>query len=428
MKLNALRDERNKKAAEAQGILDTCDAENREPTEEETRRFDTLCGEIDVLNESIKRAERMESINANLGAAPAQRQAGAAAHPGGDPARREFSSLGEFMHAVARNPQDPRLNYVEFDRGDMRADQTMSTGSEGGFAVPTQFAGELLEVSPQDAIIEGRSNVIPAGSPPDAAITFPALDQTGDVPDNVYGGVSVDWVGEGETKPSTQAGFRQITLEPKEVAGHIPVTDKLLRNWMAAGAVLSRLLRGALVSAREHAYLSGNGVAKPLGILNAGATYLVNRATSNQIAYADLIGMVARLLMRGGSPYWLISQSCYVQLASMEDTEGHLIWQANAVAGSPGSLLGYPVFWHERSPLLGTKGDVALLNTDPYYMIKQGSGPFVGSGFINDDFVKNKSRIKIFQNIDAQPWLTAPFKQEKGYEVSPFVALDVPAA
>lgn len=422
MKLNALREKRNKKVAEARGLLDKAAAENRELTEEEGKQYDALMREVDSLNVSIQRAEKLESAEADL-----EKEAGASVtmqRAIAPEAKKEFSSLGEFMYAVARNPSDPRLNYVEFEK---RADQTMGTGSEGGFAVPTQFAGTLLQVSPQEAIIEGRSLVIPAGSPPDAAITFPALDQTGDVPDNVYGGVTVDWIGEGETKPATQAALRQVTLEPKEVAGHIPVTDKLLRNWLAAGVVLQTLLRGALISAREHAYLSGNGTSKPLGILNAGATYEVNRAGANLISYADIVNMLARLLMRGGAPYWMASQSTLPQLCKLKDDEGNLIWQPNAVAGSPGSLIGYPVHWHERSPLLGTKGDLVLANTNPYYMIKQGSGPFVGSGFINDDFVKNKSRIKIFQLIDGQPWLTAPFKQEGGYEVSPFVALDVPS-
>ena len=42
-------------------------------------------------------------------------------------------------------------------------------------------------------------------------------------------------------------------------------------------------------------------------------------------------------------------------------------------------------------------------------------------------FLQNKTVIKIFWNVDGAPWLKAPFKEENGYEVSPFVALDVPA-
>jgi hypothetical protein len=42
-------------------------------------------------------------------------------------------------------------------------------------------------------------------------------------------------------------------------------------------------------------------------------------------------------------------------------------------------------------------------------------------------FLENKTVFKIFQNVDGQPWLTAPFTQEGGYQVSPFVVLDIPA-
>lgn len=42
-------------------------------------------------------------------------------------------------------------------------------------------------------------------------------------------------------------------------------------------------------------------------------------------------------------------------------------------------------------------------------------------------FTSNKTVIKIFWNVDGAPWMNEPFKEENGYEVSPFVALDVPA-
>jgi hypothetical protein len=42
-------------------------------------------------------------------------------------------------------------------------------------------------------------------------------------------------------------------------------------------------------------------------------------------------------------------------------------------------------------------------------------------------FTENKTVFKIFWNVDGQPWLTAPFRQEGGYEVSPFVLLGLPS-
>lgn len=399
-----------------QGILDAaCDSF----TPEQEAEYDALETELGKLDARIKRQESLDAVASEMNSAPpavAQRQY---AVPGPE-AKKEFETLAEFFVTAVKNPSDQRL---EYQHQDLAADQTMGTGSEGGFAIPTQFRDQLLAVSSQAAIIGSRSNRIPAGTPPDAEITMPALDQTGSVPDNVYGGVACDWIGEGVTKPATEAVLRQVSLTPYELAAHIPVTDKLLRNWLAASSVLENLLGRALVSAQEHAFFNGNGSSKPTGFVGSGAEVTVNRMVANQVNYDDLANMVSKLLMREGSPYWLVTQAAMPFLLTMESENGQLIWQQNAVDGSPGSILGYPVFWHERSSALGTAGDVALVNTDPYYLIKEGSGPFIDTGFSADDFVKNKRRIKIFTNVDGKPWLTAPFKTESGYQVSPFVVL-----
>ncbi len=67
-----------------------------------------------------------------------------------------------------------------------------------------------------------------------------------------------------------------------------------------------------------------------------------------------------------------------------------------------------------------------LLADWSHYLIKDGSGPFVAASE-HVKFTSNKTVIKIFWNVDGAPWLTAPIAEENGYEVSPFVGLDVPA-
>lgn len=78
--------------------------------------------------------------------------------------------------------------------------------------------------------------------------------------------------------------------------------------------------------------------------------------------------------------------------------------------------------WNNRAPALGSKGDVVLADWS-YYLIKDGSGPFVAASE-HVLFQSNKTMIKVFWNVDGAPWLTAPFKEENGYEVSPFVVLN----
>ncbi len=64
----------------------------------------------------------------------------------------------------------------------------------------------------------------------------------------------MQWIGEGGLKPETDMRLREISLTPHEVAGTITVTDKLLRNWQAADALLRQQLRGAVVQAEDFAF------------------------------------------------------------------------------------------------------------------------------------------------------------------------------
>ncbi|MGV3649850.1 MAG: phage major capsid protein, partial [Devosia sp.] len=275
------------------------------------------------------------------------------------------------------------------------------------------------------ALVRPRATVIPAGSPPDAGITMPALDQSGDAPGNMFGGMTFAWIEEGGDKPETDSQLKGITLTPHEIAGTVTVTDKLLRNWQASATFIEGLMRGGISAAEDYAFLRGSGNGQPLGAINAPATKYVNRATSNTVTYPDLLNMVAVLLMRGGTPVWSMPQSALPKIATLQDPEGHYIWQGNAVDGFAGTLLGYPVRWNNRAPALGTKGDILLADWT-YYLIKDGSGPFVAASE-HVLFRQNKTVIKIFWNVDGAPWLHAPIKEENGYEVSPFIGLDVPA-
>lgn len=429
--LVALRAKKGGVVDKMRAILTTAEEEDRDLTAEEQTEYDSLKSEKDGLDRRIERLEALEEETAALNAViPAASRRSGIQRPGGDPAAREFENIGEFLHAVRFRQSDQRLNFVEGvgaadEENDLRAEMRMDNDTQGGFMVPTQFRPTIMSVSPQDSLVRPRASVIPAGSPPDAGITMPALDQSGDNPGNVFGGMTFAWVEEGGEKPETDAELRGISLVPHEIAGHVTVTDKLLRNWQASASFLENLMRGGVSAAEDYAFLRGTGVGQPLGALNAPVLKGVNRAVTNQVSYTDLVNMVAVLMMRGGSPVWSIPQGALPQIAKLKDENGNYIWIANARDGFAGTLLGYPVRWNNRAPALGSKGDILLADWS-YYLIKDGSGPFVAASE-HVKFTSNKTVIKIFWNVDGAPWMHAPFKEENGYEVSPFVALDVPA-
>lgn len=388
--------------SELRAMNDKAEQEKRGLSEDETKQYSKIKGDVENLRSQEQRLLELhgfeEELRNNPTPAPAPQE------------NVDFRNFGEFLQEVRFNPSNTKLSQRTLQMG---------VGAAGGFIVPEQFDRNIKMVGDNSAIFRPLAQVIPAGDPPDAAITIPALDQSG--ANGVYAGVNVTWIGEGDIKPETEPSFREIKLEPHEVAAHTIVTDKLLRNSAAAGSLVMDLLRKAIIAAEEDMFYTGNGVARPLGIVGHPATIQVARAVGNQIAYADVVGMYSRFKM-GGKAAWMVNQTCLPQLMSMVDAGANLVWQPNAREGAPGTLLGIPVYINDQAPILGVNGDIALVDLN-YYLIKDGSGISISMSE-HPRFTRNQTIIKAFWNVDGQPWLTTPLLQRDGVStVSPFVTL-----
>lgn len=403
-------------------LVEAAKAMNRGLNPEESTKFDELNASIEGLDKLIEAEKRVASLTAALDepAETVHRPQVVPGLPSQNNQKKDdggFKSLGEFVNAVRFGDPRGRLQAAV-------AEQSMGVDTAGGYAVPEQFRDELLAVDLADTVVRRYARIIPAGSPPDAKLSIPALDQA----EGTFGGVEVSWIGEGATKPQTEAKLRQVTLEPKEVAGSIDVTDQLLRNWEAAGSVLRELLAGALGLAEDLAFLTGNGVGKPAGVLGATGAIAVNRATANQITFEDVANMVGKMVPSAlNRARWVATYSALPQIIAMKDDAGNSIFiRGDATKGIADTLLGYPISWTGNTPALGSKGDLMFVSF-PHYLIKDGSGPYIAASE-HVKFRQNQTVIKIFRLVDGKPWVTAPLTLGNGVTtVSPYVILDVPA-
>lgn len=426
MDIISMKEKRLELINEQRGLLDKADEEKRNLTDGETEIYKSLDADIDKLDRDILAAEQNEARRKKLAEKEieARKVEKKEVNPihidhklSYDP-EKEFKNVGEYFYTLVANPHDKRLS-------EMRA-QSMGTGSQGGYALPEQFKSDLLQVQPQEAIVRPKATVIPAGDPPDAKLTMPALDQTSG--SNIYGGVVITHTGEGITMTETDAALREVTLEPKEMSAYIICTNKLLNNWDAASAFITTQLRKAMAGAEDYDFMRGDGINKSLGFINSGAGISVTRSAANTIAYADVYGMFARAKM-GSNLVWIASQTTIPQLVTIVDAGNHAIWvgggnlQNGIATGIPPTLFGYPVMFADRLPALGTSGDINLVDLS-YYLIKDGSGPFAG---VSTEllFLSNRTVFKIVWNVDARPWLTEPIGLEGSTSntVSPFIKL-----
>lgn len=413
-------------------LLDGAEAEKRDMTEDEDKEYKTLDASIDKIKDDIKKVERLAEIEAEskriVNPLPNFEVRKFGDEPDPD---KEFKNVGEFVWAVASHRkygrQDKRLDSLA-EIAEKRA-QSFGTGSEGGFALPEQFRPEIWQVTPQEAIVKPRATVIPAGDPPDAKLTMPALDQTS--AQNIYGGVVMTHGGEAVTLTETDAALRQITMEPKKIGAYVVCTNELLNNWSACSSFITGQLQKARVGQEDYDFMRGDGVNKSIGFINCAAAIGYNRAAANAISFADVYEMYARAKM-GGNYVWLASQTIIPQLIAMTDAGTHSVFisgsyvTAGASAPIPGTLFGIPIVFVDRLPALGTKGDLNLVDLS-YYLVKEGSGPeFAVSTELL--FLTDRVVFRVTWRVDGKPWLTEPIGLEGSTSntVSPFIILDTP--
>lgn len=405
-----LKQERAAKVKQLRSFLDKAEAEKRSLTSDEQTQYDTLRAEVENRNTEIRREEELQSLEAGT------------AKESGDTDPSVIRSFGEFLQEVRFNPNSNHLQVrqVSGGSGKERRDMTMGNGASAGILVPEEYDKTIRMVDPAAAIFRPSCMVIPAGSSPDASISLQALDQSGSK--GVYGGVVVKWVAENGTRQDGgDPRITSIKIEPQEVSAYIDISDKLLRNATAAGEYAQKMLRNAIIGAEEDCFFTGDGVGKPLGIIGHPSAITVNRATASSIVYADLVNMYANAKF-GGTLQWVANQKALTKLMVMKDDAGQLIWQPNARDGNPNTLMGLPLRFNDQSPILGSEGDIALVDLQ-YYCIKDGS-PLAIFMDPYTQKVNGVTRMYAFWNVDGQPMLSTPMLQRDGVSrVSPFVVL-----
>jgi len=386
---------------EVREMVKKAESESRALSAEEQEKRGRMMDEIRQYEKDIAEEEELQRI-----------ESARAKKPDPERDRYEWRSLGEFVRTVCTNPHDKRLSSREVEGPELRqSTQDMANDTQGGYLVPDQFSDQLLTVQPDEAIVRPRATVFGGN---EADFKIPALQYHGE---NMYAGAEVTWIGEGAAKPQTDIVFRQITLQPYEVAAHVEVTDKLLRNSNIIEQVVRTQLRGALIDAEEDAFLKGSG-SKPTGIIDADCTFGVTRADNSEVQYADVKSMYARF--RGRRGVWIASREVLPELMAMKDDSDVLIWQPNARDGSPGNLLGMPVLFSDHSPAMNQTGSLLLCDLS-YYLIKDGVGVAIAAS-PHFKFTNNITVIKAFKTVDGKPWLDNVLPTS--YNTSPFVQIE----
>ena len=127
--------------------------------------------------------------------------------------------------------------------------------SEGGYLVPDEFERRIVQAMKDKNVMRRLGTVIKT----ERTLKIPVAKGIG----------PADWVPEEGVIPVTEGEFDEVKVEAHKVATSIRVSDELLEDngFDLEGFIISQFA-DRIASAEEHAFLYGDGKAKPLDLIH----------------------------------------------------------------------------------------------------------------------------------------------------------------
>lgn len=312
--------------------------------------------------------------------------------------------------------------------------------AEGGFLVPETLRSELLALMLEESVISDQVTTIPMDS---LRVPLPTIDDTTHV-GSVFGGVSGAWTAEGAALSTSSPKFSRLVLTANKLTAYTEIPNELLQDSVTAMDVwFNTFFPQALAFFRDLAFIAGDGVDQPLGLVNAPGAVTVTGYTGHHITYANVVQMFSR--MWPGSlknAVWLAAPDAIPELAEMavasNDANGTTVAPPvflpgmsalNAPGGYDGrsfTLMGRPGIVSEKVPALAGSIPGSLMFADlSKYLVGDRQAMQIASS-AEYKFANDMVAYRIIERLDGRPWVQSAITPANGSSntLSPYVLLN----
>ncbi|MGE5559397.1 MAG: phage major capsid protein [Bacillota bacterium] len=277
-----------------------------------------------------------------------------------------FRSFGEFAEAIFSGRADERLTSL------IRAAVRENVPSDGGFAVPAEYAGLIQDKSLEKQIVRPRATVIPMDSQTKKITAIDGYSHTS----HLFGGITTSYTNEGGTISDSSPKFREMQLTAHKMTALIKPSNEVLEDAPNCGTNLINMLADAFAFNEDYYYIHGTGTGQPLGILNDPALITVDAEggqAADTILYANLCNIFSRM-HPACLPYaeWFINPELIPQLLQLSITytnnDVHVpVLTKNGKTGQF-EILTRPVTFSEKMSAKGDVGDILFADMSQYFI------------------------------------------------------------
>jgi HK97 family phage major capsid protein len=286
-----------------------------------------------------------------------------------------FQSLGEFLKSFhsADRMFDPRLRAAS-------GTNVEGVPSDGGFLVPQEYAQEILMRAVEQSIVMSRAQQWPMTSDVKKIPGVDTFDHSASI-----GGFVATWTPEATDMTAQKLASFLIQLSASKLAIIGKVSNELLDDAVQS---FESVYGASLISAcswfLDLAFLSGDGVGKPLGVLHDPALIVVPKEDGTHEDFGDLTQGAGTFIFANAArmygrlhpacfdkAIWIVNSTLVPQLMSMtftslSSTDGLRAPAVQQAADGTLRLFTRPVIATEKLSAAGAQGDVLLVDLSQY--------------------------------------------------------------
>ena len=355
--IQELREKRAKAWDAAKAFLDTKRGTDGLLAAEDVATYEKMETDVVNLGKEIDRLERQSALDAELNKPTADPLTSKPAQSSAEQKTGRASDAYKkaFWNAIrSKNPRSEILNSL-----------LEGTDSEGGYLVPDEFERTLVQKLTAANVLRPLCHVIQT-SYGDRKIPVVASKGT------------ADWVDEEGTYPLSDDTFSQVVLGAYKVATMIKVSEELLSDSIFdIEGYVSDQFGKRIGDKEEDAFLTGNGVSKPIGILHTtgGAELGVTTAGASAITGDELIDLVYSLR----APYrksavFVLNDTTVKLLRKLKDGDGQYLWRPGITENAPDTILGHRIVTSEFMPGVAAGNKSIAFGDFSYYWIADRQG------------------------------------------------------
>ena len=334
MSIQALRERRSGLAIEARKLLD--ESKDVKWTPENQTKYDAYTGEILDIDARIEREQKLLDLAADE---RIQHR---------DPKAKSDDPLADIQIFDAWMRRGEKGLSAE-QAAKLYNTMSTTTGSEGGYTVPSAVASELIESLKAYGGVRAVADQLTTaqGNP----LSYPSTDGTAEV-----GELLAENTQAAALDPSFgTVGLNVFKYSSKIIA--VPI-ELLQDSSVDIEAFVRRRIIERIGRIENQHFTTGTGTGQPRGIVtgsSAGKVGTTGQTTT--VIYDDLVDLlesVNEAYQLGGTCQFMFSQTVRGLLRKLKDTAGRPIWtpgyEAGITAGAPDLLLGKSVAINNDMP------------------------------------------------------------------------------